>query len=125
MIWTMAAGLSPNIGAQLIFRFFVVVFGCAPLTVVGGTLSDIFNGLEKVYGFPLFATTAFGGAMLGPVIGSYVYKLQTWRWTEWITLTVAGIITLIAALLLPETHPNILLAWRAKHIRTVTGDDKY
>jgi len=60
-IWIMAAALSPNIGAQIVFRFLAGCFASAPLTVAGGSISDIWNGREKTWGFPLFAITGFGG----------------------------------------------------------------
>jgi len=94
MIWVMASALSPNIGAQLTFRFLVGIFGCAPLTCAGGTVADLWNPLEKVYGFPMFAVFGFGGSMLGPVIGSYMYTSNiSWRWADWITLIMAAIVT--------------------------------
>jgi MFS family permease len=127
MIFTMASGLSPNIGAQITFRFFAGVFGCAPLTCAGGTISDLWNGLEKIYGFPLFAIPGFGGAMLGPVIGSYIGtgNLRTWRWTEWITLIMAGVITTLLIIFLPETHPSTILSWKAQQLRLLRDDDRY
>lgn len=63
-IWVMASGLSPNIGAQIIFRFLAGVFGCAPLTCCGGTMSDIWSPVQKIWGFTLFACIAFGGPIL-------------------------------------------------------------
>jgi MFS family permease len=127
MIFTMASGLSPNIGAQLTFRFFAGIFGCAPLTCAGGTISDLWNGLEKIYGFPLFALPAFGGAMLGPVIGSYIGtgNLPSWRWTEWITLIMAGLVTTNLVMFLPETHPSTLQSWKAQQLRRLLDDDRY
>ena len=124
MIWVLASGLSPNIGAQVTFRFFVGIFGCSPLTCAGGTIADLWNPLEKVYGFPMFAILGFGGAMLGPVIGSYVYTYH-WRWVDWITLIMAGLVTLLVLFLLPETHPGIIQSWRAKQLRKTTGDNRY
>jgi MFS family permease len=127
MIWVMASGLSPNIGAQLAFRFLAGIFGCAPLTCAGGTTSDLWNGLEKTYAFPLFAIPAFGGSMLGPAIGSYfgTPDLPSWRWTEWLTLILAGLVAVLVGLFLPETHPATLLHWKAKQLREVTKDDRY
>jgi MFS family permease len=125
MIFIMASGLSPNIGAQLTFRFFVGFFAAAPLTVAGGTIADLWNSMEKVYAFPLFAIPAFGGALMGPAIGSYVYTFSTWRWTEWISLIFAGLMTSLAFLFLPETHASTILLWRAKHLRAFSGDNRY
>lgn len=128
MVWIMASALSPNIGAQLTFRFFAGIFGCAPLTCAGGTMADLWTGFEKTYAFAIFfAIPAFGGATLGPVIGSYIGtgSLPSWRWTEWITLIMAGLVTILVTLFLPETHPDTLLSWKAKSVRRSTGNNMY
>ena len=82
------AGLAPNFGAQVAFRFLCGLVASAPLTVAGGTLSDIFNPKEKTWGFPAFGIIGFGGPTLGPVIGAYIgYSPHiSWRWSEWICL---------------------------------------
>lgn len=63
-IFVMATALSPNIGAQLVFRFFVGIFGCAPLTCAGGTISDLWTPVEKIWSFTLLGLLAFGGPMI-------------------------------------------------------------
>lgn len=40
-IWEMASALAPNIGAQIVFRFLAGLSASAPLTVAGGSMSDI------------------------------------------------------------------------------------
>lgn len=42
-IWLMASALSPNIGAQIIFRYLAGLCSSAPLTVAGGSISDVWN----------------------------------------------------------------------------------
>lgn len=59
MIFIMASGLAPNIGAQLAFRFLAGFFGSTPLTCAGGSIADLWNPLERVYTFPIFANAAF------------------------------------------------------------------
>lgn len=65
MIFIMASGLAPNIGAQLAFRFLAGLFGSTPLTCAGGSLSDLWSPMERVYVFPVFANAAF----MGPIFG--------------------------------------------------------
>ena len=65
MIFVMASGLAPNIGAQLAFRFLAGIFASTPLTCAGGSVSDLFSPIERVYVFPIFANCAF----LGPIFG--------------------------------------------------------
>lgn len=127
MIFIMASGLAPNIGAQLAFRFIAGFFGSTPLTCAGGSISDLWTPLERGFVFPIFANAAFTGPLLGPVIGGFIAQstLISWRWTEWVTLIWSGLILIIVVLFLPETFPPILLKWKAAHLRELTGDDRY
>ena len=63
--WLLGAALAPNIGAQLAFRFLAGLMGSAPLTVAGGSIADIWDTLQKTFGFPLFAIPGFGGPLIG------------------------------------------------------------
>ena len=61
MIFIMASALAPNIAAQLIFRFIAGFFGSTPLTCAGGTLSDLWDPVQRIWAFPIFASSAFIG----------------------------------------------------------------
>jgi multidrug resistance protein len=127
MIFIMASALSPNIGAQLAFRFIAGCFASTPLTCAGGSLSDIWSPMERTFAFPVFANAAFSGPLLGPVIGGYIAQstIISWRWVEWITLIISGLITILVFFFQPETYPPVLLKWKAQHLRELTGDDRY
>ena len=127
MIFTMASGLAPNIGAQLAFRFLAGLFGSTPLTCAGGSISDLWSPMERVYAFPIFANAAFMGPIFGPVVGGFIGQSSrvTWRWTEWITLIISGLILVQIVLFQPETYPAILLKWKASYLREITGDDRF
>lgn len=64
MIWIMASALSPNIGAQIVFRFLAGVSGSAPLTCAGGSISDLWDPVEKTWGMTIFAVPSFAGPMM-------------------------------------------------------------
>jgi MFS family permease len=59
MIFVMASGLAPNISAQLSFRFLAGFFGSTPLVCAGGSISDLWSPMERVFAFPVFANAAF------------------------------------------------------------------
>ncbi|KAL2013984.1 hypothetical protein VTN00DRAFT_1509 [Thermoascus crustaceus] len=61
MLFIMGAGLAPNLGTQLVCRFFAGLFGSTPLVCAGGSLSDLWTPIERVYAFPIFACSAFVG----------------------------------------------------------------
>ena len=74
MIFIMASGLAPNIGAQLAFRFLAGLFGSTPLTCAGGSISDLWSPMERVYAFPVFANAAFMGPIFGKHLNSTASK---------------------------------------------------
>ncbi|KAG6999591.1 efflux pump kojT [Physcia stellaris] len=111
MIFIMASALAPNIRAQLAFRFIAGCFASTPLTCAGGSISDLWSPMERVYAFPVFANAAFMGPIFGPVVGGFIGEssLVSWRWTEWITLIISGLILILVILFQPETYAPILL----------------
>ena len=127
MIFVMASALAPNIGAQLAFRFIAGCFAATPLVCAGGSISDLWNPMERVYAFPIFANAAFVGPVFGPIVGGFVGEssLVSWRWCEWITLIISGLVLSLVIFLQPETYAPILLKWKATHLRQLTGDDRY
>ncbi|KAL2670526.1 hypothetical protein Neosp_014314 [[Neocosmospora] mangrovei] len=126
-IWIMAAGLSPNIGAQLAFRFLAGCCGSTPIVCCGGSVADLWNSLEKTWSFPIYTSFGFGGSILGAIIGAYIApsEVLNWRWVEWIVLMLSGFLLLLVLLFMPETYGPVLLHWRASHYRRITGDSRF
>lgn len=126
-IWIMASALAPNIGAQIVFRYLAGFCGAAPLTVAGGSMSDIWNPKEKTWAFPIFAISGFGGPTLGPVIGAYIgyTGVLSWRWAEWIMLITDGLIMAMVVIGKAETLSPRLLKYKAYYFRKLTGDDRF
>ena len=128
MVFIMASALAPNIGAQLVFRFIAGCFASTPLTCAGGSISDLWSPMERIYAFPAFANAAFSGPIFGPVVGGFLGEsrlLNNWRWTEWVTLLISGLVLVSVVLFQPETYAPILLRWKAKRLRQLTGDERY
>ncbi|KAE8410639.1 major facilitator superfamily domain-containing protein [Aspergillus pseudocaelatus] len=125
LLLIMASALAPNLASHLVFRFTAGVFAATPLTCAGGTVSDLWDPLQKTYGFPIYAIPAFTGPMIGQVIGSYIPSTLGWRWLEWIMLITGGIVLVTVALLQKETYQDVLLQWKAIALRKRTGNQYY
>ena len=125
LLLIMAAALAPNLVSHLVFRFTAGVFAATPLTCAGGTVSDIWDPLQKTYGFPIYAIPAFTGPMIGQVLGSYIPSTLGWRWLEWIMLITGGIVLVTVVLLQKETYQDLLLQWKAISLRKRTGNQYY
>ena len=118
MCFSIGAALSPNIGAQLAFRFLAGACGSTPLVCAGGTMSDLWNHWEQIYIFPIYAAGAFIGLSVGPAIGGVIVesKLVGWRWVDWSTVVFSGAVLLLVLLFQPETFGPVLLRWKAESL---------
>lgn len=56
MLFLMGAGLSKSLGAQLVCRFFAGFFGESPLSTVGGSIGDMWDPMNRLIAFPIFAS---------------------------------------------------------------------
>ncbi|KAJ6186186.1 hypothetical protein N7519_007487 [Penicillium mononematosum] len=124
IVFTLGKALAPNYGAALAFRFICALFAAAPMTVAGGTVGDIWQPLQIPFGLPMLTMAAYMGPILGPVIGAYTPKIG-FVWADWISIIIAGVVLIVVIFGQPETFSPILLEWRAKHLRDLTGDDRY
>jgi MFS family permease len=124
ILFTIGKALAPNYGSAIVFRFLVGFFGAAPLTVGGGTVGDIWEPLEVTFSLPFLTMTSYAGPILGPIIGAYLPKIG-FRWADWISIIIAGVVLAVVLLFQPETYSPTLLAWRAEQLRRLTGDSRY
>lgn len=72
-------------------RFLSGFFASAPLTLAGGTISDIWDNNERGLAIALFAAAPYGGPVLGPIIGGFVGEKLGWRWILWVNMIFAGV----------------------------------
>ena len=94
----------------------IILLGCRALaglvgsgvfSLYGGSLSDMFNPLERAPVVALFTIMSQGAPTFGPVPASIFGPFVPWRWLMgFITVWAALIAGLLA--LLPETEPTAI-----------------
>ena len=124
LLFMMAKALAPNYGAALAFRFICAVFAASPMTVAGGTIGDVWTPMQLPFGLPMVTFASYAGPILGPVVGAYTPEIG-FAWADWISLITVGAALVLVLLAQPETYSPVLLEWRAKHLRELTGDNRY
>ncbi|CRG84185.1 putative transporter C36,02c [Talaromyces islandicus] len=125
-IFQIPVAVAQNLETILVSRFFIGFFGCAPLAVIGGTLADIWNPVDRGVAIAFFSGATFGGPTFGPIIGGFlVDSYLGWRWTAWITLIAAGTFMIIAFIVVPETYAPVILQQRAARLRVETKNWAY
>jgi MFS transporter, DHA1 family, multidrug resistance protein len=65
--------------------------------------------------------------VIAPIAGGWISSNPSlgWRWTQWITLIISAFAWLVAFFALPESYLPVLLDWKAKQLRHITGNDRY
>ncbi|CEJ61790.1 hypothetical protein PMG11_10308 [Penicillium brasilianum] len=127
ILFEMGAGLARSPAQRMVTKGLAGFFGSAPLVCTAGSIVDLWSRIERVYIFPLYAILSFIGPLVGPVPGSFVAVAHavSWRFVDWMTIILAGITLGLIALCMPETYSPILLHWKAKQLRRLTGDHRY
>lgn len=134
IVFIVPCAVAKNIGTLLVARFISGVAFSAPMTLIGGSLSDIWRTEERGVAMAVFSAAPFLGPVMGPLIGGYIgdyaghYKHGNntgWRWIYWVLLMFSGVVYIGALILIPETHHPTLLRRRAKKLIKDTGDDRY
>ncbi|BGO94746.1 hypothetical protein NBRC10512_007307 [Rhodotorula toruloides] len=117
--------LAKNIETVLVSRFISGIAGSTAVSLVGGTLADVWRGEERGTPMAWFSFSAFGATGLGPVAFGYVAQIKGFRYVSWILLAVSSFFALILPFILDETRASVLLSRKAARLRKETGDERY
>ncbi|KAH5742186.1 hypothetical protein HBI18_037390 [Parastagonospora nodorum] len=125
VIFTIPGAVAKNIETLLCTRFIAGVAFSAPMSLVGGTLVDLWRNEERGVPMAAFSAAPFIGPGVGPLVGGYLSEAGGWRWLYWIQLILSAVVWVLITFTVPETYAPRLLDDRAKKLRKETGDAKY
>ena len=61
--------LAQDMATLIVTRFLCGVFACAPLTICGGVIVDIWDAVNRGHATAIFSAGVFVGPVLGPIAG--------------------------------------------------------
>ena len=126
LIFIIPCALAKNIETLLICRLIDGIAFSAPMTLIGGSLSDIWHSSERGQAMAIFSAAPYLGPVMGPIFGGLLGDYApTWRWIYWTFLIVAGFFYAVLTIFVPETQASTLLKRRAIKLRKETGDQRY
>jgi multidrug resistance protein len=125
VVFIIPCAVSKNIATLLVCRAIDGIAFSAPMTLVGGTLADLWRAEERGVPMAAFSAAPFIGPAIGPLAGGFLSDAAGWRWLYWLQLILAGCAYILITFTVPETYAPIILAKRAKKIRAKTGDDSH
>ncbi|KAL8298293.1 hypothetical protein RB597_006843 [Gaeumannomyces tritici] len=122
VIFIIPCALATNIETLLVCRAIDGIAFSAPMTLVGGTLADLWPNSERGVPMAAFSAAPFIGPAVGPLVGGYLADATSWRWLYWIQLVLAGVVWVLITFTVPETYAPTILARRAGRLRRETGE---
>ncbi|KAK4952627.1 Synaptic vesicle transporter SVOP [Elasticomyces elasticus] len=125
LIFIIPCAVAKNIGTLLVCRFIDGIAFSAPMTLVGGTLADLWRSEERGVPMAVFSAAPFAGPAIGPLVGGFMSDALGWRWLYWLQLIISGFCYILIAFTVPETYAPSILARRAKKMRKELNDAKY
>ncbi|KAK1093891.1 Synaptic vesicle transporter SVOP [Friedmanniomyces endolithicus] len=125
VIFIIPCAVSKNMSTLLVCRAIDGIAFSAPMTLVGGTLVDLWRNEERGVPMACFSAAPFIGPAIGPLVGGFLADALGWRWLYWFQLILSAVCYILITFTVPETYAPTILARRAKKRRKETGDAKY
>ncbi|KAF3056461.1 hypothetical protein GL218_06636 [Daldinia childiae] len=125
VVFIIPGAVAKNIATLLVARAIDGIAFSAPMTLVGGTLADLWRSEERGIPMAAFSAAPFIGPAVGPLVGGFLSDAAGWRWLYWIHLILAFIVWVLITFTVPETYAPTILAKRAKKMREQTGQADY
>lgn len=122
VVFIIPCALAPNIATLLVCRAIDGIAFSAPMTLVGGTLADLWKNEERGVPMAAFSAAPFIGPAIGPLVGGWLSMAAGWRWLYWIQLILAAIVWILITFTVPETYAPTILKRRAEKMRKETGE---
>ncbi|KAL2832753.1 major facilitator superfamily domain-containing protein [Aspergillus pseudoustus] len=125
VIFVIPCAVAQNIGTLIVCRTIDGIAFSAPMTLVGGTLADMWKNEERGVPMAAFSASPFLGPAIGPLAGGYLADATGWRWLYWLTLILAFVAWVLITFTVPETSAPQILKKRAKKLRKTENDPRY
>lgn len=125
VIFIIPCAVAKNFATLVVCRAIDGIAFSAPMTLVGGTLADLWKNEERGVPMAAFSAAPFLGPAIGPLVGGFLGEGKGWRWLYWLQLILSGVVWLLITFTMPETYTPTLLAQRAKKLRKTENDQRY
>ncbi|KAF7197744.1 Efflux pump vrtL, partial [Pseudocercospora fuligena] len=79
LVFNLVCGFAKTEGQMLAFRFLAGLGACAPQTIGGGVLGDLWRSEERGMATALYTVAPIVSPALGPLIGAWITEKTTWR----------------------------------------------
>ncbi|HVJ44538.1 MAG TPA: multidrug effflux MFS transporter [Dongiaceae bacterium] len=105
VIGSTGCALAGSASAMIVWRVVQAVGASAGVVLSRAMVRDLYAGHRAAQMMSTLITVMAIAPLLGPIMGAQILAFAGWRAIFW-TLVCVGLLTLVALLTLPETHPS-------------------
>lgn len=95
--FTLGCAASPSIEMLVLFRVLAGAVGSTPLTIGGGTISDLVPVERRGLALSLYMLGPILGPSVGPLVGGFLTDTLGWRWIFWVLAIIVRAVPLAVA----------------------------
>ncbi|KAK2058812.1 major facilitator superfamily transporter [Colletotrichum caudatum] len=125
VVFIIPCALAKNLATLLVCRAIDGIAFSAPMTLVGGTLADLWRNEERGVPMAAFSAAPFIGPAIGPLVGGFLSDATGWRWLYFVQLILSFVVWVLISFTVRETYAPTILARRARKMRKETGDPSH
>lgn len=105
LIASVACALAPGVVLFIVARFFQGAAGGACITIGRSMIADRLHGSAAAKALSTMMMITAVAPIIAPVVGGAVTAVGSWRTVFWV-LAAVGVLEVLVAVVLPETHPD-------------------
>ncbi|KAK6459282.1 putative transporter C530 [Scheffersomyces xylosifermentans] len=122
--FNIGCAFSQNTAQMMIFRFIGGLFGCVPMNVCAGVISDLFDAKSRNWALAGYSLVPLLGPVIAPVVAGFIVENKQWRWVFYVLCIFNFAVALSATIFFKETYAPTLLKRKAKKLRQETGNNE-
>jgi multidrug resistance protein len=121
-LFNLGCAFSKNTHQMMICRFIGGLFGCVPLNVGAGVISDLFDAKSRNGALAGYSLAPLLGPVIAPLISGFIIEHKPWRSVFYVLCIFNAFVAITATIFFKETYAPTLLKRRASKLRRETGN---
>ncbi|KAK6199353.1 putative transporter C530 [Scheffersomyces amazonensis] len=122
LFFNIGCAFSRNTGQMMVCRFIGGLFGCVPMNVCAGVISDLFDAKSRNWPLAGYSLVPLLGPVIAPVVAGFIVENMQWRWVFYVLCFFNGFVAIVNTIFFKETYAPTLLKRKANKLRKETGN---
>ena len=116
LFFNLGCAFSQNTAQMMVCRFIGGLFGCVPMNVCAGVISDLFDADLRNAALAGYSLVPLLGPVIAPLIAGFIVDHMQWRWCFYVLCMFNGAVAIAATLFFKETYAPTLLKRKAQRL---------